>query len=81
MKTFRYTTGEEIRKGDRVIYFGDEGTIEFVVSQPVGDPAVDWYIQQFPGGGAMITASDFGSVFLGVDDIDDRLKLRSRGGS
>ena len=79
MKRFTYRTGEDIRKGDRITYRGELGEVEFVVTGRVGDSQMDWYVQQFPGGGVMITASGFGSVFLGVDDIDETLELKSRG--
>jgi hypothetical protein len=39
---------------------------------------MDWYLDQFPGGGAMIKATGFGSVFLGVNDIDESLEFKSR---
>ncbi len=78
MKPFTYVTGETVRKGDRIRYHGEPGAVEFVVSGVVGDSAMDWYAERFPGGGIMITATGFGSVFLGVDDIDDMLEFDSR---
>ena len=38
----KYQSGEEIRKGDRVLFHGEPGEIEFVAEKLVGDPAVDW---------------------------------------
>jgi len=40
----RYQSGEEIRKGDKVLFHGEPGEIEFVVDKLVGDPVVDWGI-------------------------------------
>jgi len=45
----RYKSGEEIRKGDRVLFHGEPGEIEFIVDRLVGDPAMDWYLEQGPG--------------------------------
>jgi hypothetical protein len=36
-----YRSGEEIKKGDRVLFHGEPGEIEFVVESVVGDPAMD----------------------------------------
>ena len=79
MKPFTYKTGEAVHKGDRIRYHGEPGEVEFIVSGVIGDPAMDWYAKQFPGGGIMVTATGFGSVFLGVDDIDGMLEFHSRG--
>jgi hypothetical protein len=45
----KYKSGEEIRKGDRVLFHGEPGEIEFIVDRLVGDPAMDWYLEQGPG--------------------------------
>ena len=37
----KYQTGDEIRKGDRVLFHGEPGEIEFIVDALSGDPAVD----------------------------------------
>ena len=80
MSSLTYRSGEEIKGGDRITYHGEPGEVEFVVTKKVGDAAKDWYLDQFPGGGVMVTASGFGSVFLGVNDIDeDDLEFTSRG--
>jgi hypothetical protein len=80
MRTFRYLSGEEIRIGDRITYHNEPGEVDFVVSEKIGDAAMDWYIDQFPGGGVMIVARSFGSVFLSEDDIDENLVFVSRTG-
>jgi hypothetical protein len=76
---FVYQSGEEIQKGDLINYHGDPGEVEFVVQSRTGDPAMDWYLEQFPGGGVMINAKGFGRVFLAEGDIDDFLEFTSRG--
>ena len=77
--TFVYQSGEEVKSGDRITYHCEPGEVEFVVASPTGDPAMDWYVQQFPGGGFMINAKGFGKVFLGNSDIDEDLKFVARG--
>jgi hypothetical protein len=52
--------------------------VDFIVVHRTGDHARDWYVDQFPGGGVMIDAEGFGSVFLHVTEIDDQLELVSR---
>jgi hypothetical protein len=74
---FKYQSGEEIRAGDLVTYHGSPGRVVFVVSAPVGDRAMDWYLETFPGGGFMIETEGMGSVFLPASDED--LLLTSRG--
>ena len=75
--TLRYTSGDEIRKGDRIRYDGDRGQVVFLATERLGDPAHDWYLDQFPGGGLMIEVEG-NNIFVGVADIDDELQLVSR---
>jgi hypothetical protein len=81
MKRFNYPSGEHVKPGDRILYHGEPGEVEFVVADHTGDPSKDWYLEQFPGGGFMITAKGFGSVFLGEGDIDEDLEFVARSGS
>ena len=48
----RYQSGEEIRKGDRVLFHLERATVEFVACNPE-DPAAAWFVQEY-GGGVMI---------------------------
>jgi hypothetical protein len=69
----KYLTGEEIRKGDRVLYHGEPAEVEFAVTD-ASDPETEWYFGEF-GGGLMIVQpvepKSFGSVFISACDIDD----------
>jgi len=76
MKTLKYSSGEEISTGDSVEYRGETGHVEFVVTGE--DPSYAWYYEKFPGGGVMLALPSFGSLFLGIDDIDEDLAFRSR---
>jgi len=70
---FKYQSGEEIQKGDRVLLHGEPGEIEFVADKLVGDPARDWYVQELGGGVMVIEPKVFGRVFLreteGAEDL------------
>ncbi len=78
MKQFTYRSGGEIRAGDRITYHGETGKVEFVITGKTGDAAMDWYVEQYPGGGFMIAAQGFGNVFLTESDIDEDLEFVSR---
>jgi hypothetical protein len=78
MKKFRYHSGHEIGVEDHIIYHHESGKVEFVVTEKTGQPEMDWYIEQYAGGGVMITASGFGNVFLTEPDIDEDLDFISR---
>ncbi|HEY2119636.1 MAG TPA: hypothetical protein VGH37_10670 [Candidatus Acidoferrum sp.] len=53
LKLFQYQTGEEIRKGDRVLFHREPGQIELVAVDE-NDAEASWYIQEF-GGGVLIS--------------------------
>jgi hypothetical protein len=65
----KYQTGEEIKKGDRVMHFGEPGEIELAASD-LGDPETDWYIQEY-GGGVMIIDAVVGRTFVEAGQIDN----------
>lgn len=66
---FRYKSGEEVRPGDRVILSGEPGKVEFVVDKTSGDPALDWYPDEFGGGVMVVEPKNYGSVFF--DEPED----------
>jgi hypothetical protein len=78
VRTFAYTSGEDVREGDHIRYHGEIGSVEFVAAEKVGNPSLDWFVEEFPGGGVMINAKSFGAVFLSPDDIDERLEFVAR---
>lgn len=63
MKVFRYESGAEVRTHDIVTYHGEPGEVEFVVAEKTADAAMDWYLEQYPGGGIMLRLSNLGNVF------------------
>lgn len=74
-----YTSGEEILEADRIVYFGDFGHVEFVVSAITGNSLRDWYLQRHPDGGLMIRTGRFGRVFVSATAIDYDIIFLSRG--
>ena len=69
----KYRSGEEIKKGDHVLYHGNPAEIELVASNINGDPQTDWYINEF-GGGVMISDPMVsGRTFISADQIADQI--------
>lgn len=74
----RYATGEEIRPGDAVSYFGNPGEVEFVADPEHPTSETSWYIEEF-GGGAMVVDSKIGHVFLSPErDLEILVFLERR---
>ena len=69
-----YSSGEQFQSGDRVLYHGGPGRIEFVAR--IEDPSTRWSIKQY-GGGCMILAPSFGHVF--ITETDEDLEFVGRG--
>jgi hypothetical protein len=65
----KYQTGEEIKKGDRVLFHREPGRIELVAVEQ-GDPETDWFMQEY-GGGVMILERVAGRTFIPADQIDE----------
>jgi hypothetical protein len=75
---FTYQSGEEIKKGDRVLFHGEPGEIEFVADVLTGDPAMDWHIVESGGGVMVIEPKFFGRAFLSDPGDDEDLEFVSR---
>jgi hypothetical protein len=76
---FLYQSGDEIKKGDRVLYHDEPAEIEFVADSVTGDAGLDWYVKEY-GGGVMIRVS-FGPAFLTDPHRDCDLEFVSRAGA
>jgi len=70
---FRYQSGEEIKKGDRVLYHREPGHIEIVAAE-LGDPETDWFVQEY-GGGVMVVEKIAGRTFIPADQIEEEEDL------
>ena len=75
----KYHSGEEIRKGDRVLYHGEPGEIELVVDRFVGDPAMDWHMKEQGPGVMVLEPKFFGRVYACHTEDDEDLQFVSRG--
>lgn len=78
--SFTYPSGEEIRKGDRITFHGDQSEVEFVADPHVSDPETDWYIKEFGGGIGIveIESKSFGRIFLTEPENQEDLVFMSR---
>jgi hypothetical protein len=59
---FFYHSGEEIRKGDKVLLHGEPGEIEFVAD--LTDNSDDWFVIKYGGGIIIHEPKYFGSLFV-----------------
>ena len=73
-----YTIGEEIRKGDRVLFHGEPGEIELVADPVVSDPETDWYVQEHGGGVMILEPQYFGRAFSSDPRTDCDLEFVAR---
>ena len=76
---FKYQTGDEIKKGDRVFFHGEPGEIEFVADSLMKDPAINWYVQEYGGGVMILEPKFFGRAFLTDTENAEDLEFVSRG--
>jgi hypothetical protein len=60
-----YQSAEEIRKGDRVLYDGEPGEIEFVADRLTGDSELDWFVNEH-GGGVMFVELELKALWTRI---------------
>jgi hypothetical protein len=75
-----YVTGEEIKKGDRVLLHGEPGEIELVADPMVPDPETDWYVQEYGRGVMILEPKYFGRAFLPEPQTVEDLEFVARRG-
>jgi hypothetical protein len=66
----KYRSGEEIRKGDHVLFHGNQAEVELVASDS-GDPEAAWHIQEFGGGVRILDPMVSGRTFISADQLDE----------
>ena len=66
----KYRSGEEIKKGDRVLFSGNFAEIELVACDP-NDPEADWYVQKYGGGVMILDPKVSGRTFISADQLED----------
>ena len=79
--TLKYRSGEEIKKGDRVVFHGNPAEIELVSIDP-NDPEQEWYVTEFGGGVLISDPMVSGRTFIPRDQLDEYedLEFVSRAG-
>ena len=73
-----YQTGDEIRRGDRVTYGGNAGSIGLVVEGPTGDPEADWLFENHGAGIMVVEPTTFGRVYLHAPHDEEDLLFVAR---
>ena len=66
----KYRTGEEIKKGDRVLFHRNPAEIELVACDDT-DAETDWYMKEFGGGVLIREPKVFGRAFIPADQLDE----------
>jgi len=64
----RYTSGEEICKGDRVRFHGNAAQIQFAAAD-LSDPEHRWFVQEYGGGVMVNDPTVSGCIFIPVDQL------------
>jgi hypothetical protein len=78
----KYRSGEELRKGDRVLFHGNPAEVELVAVDP--DEAEDaWFVQERGGGVMILEPMLSGRTFIATDQLSDYedLEFVSRAGA
>jgi hypothetical protein len=73
-----YQSGEEVKKGDRVLFHDEPGEIEFVADPLISDPETEWYVERYGGGVMIIEPKRFGLAFLSQTHTAEDLVFVSR---
>jgi len=66
----KYRSGDEIRKGDRVLFHGKPAEVELVAFDP-NEPEHAWYVQEFDGGVMILDPMVSGRTFIAKDQLND----------
>jgi hypothetical protein len=66
----RYRSGEEIKKGDRVLFHGNPAEIELVAYDP-NDPETAWHVSEYGGGVVVSDPKVSGRTFIPRDALDE----------
>ncbi len=67
----KYQSGEEIRRGDRVLFHREPAEVEFVVNELTGDEGFDGYMFEYGGGVVIREANDPNTVFIDTESLPD----------
>lgn len=70
----KYRSGEEIKKGDRVLFYRNLATVEFVACDS-SDPEMAWFIEEYGGGVMILDPAMSGRTFIDADQIGNEEEL------
>ena len=73
-----YQTGEEIQRGDRVTYGGNQGVVELVVEASTGEPEEDWLFETHGAGIMVAEPKVFGRVYWNAPQEEEDLHFVGR---
>jgi hypothetical protein len=76
--SFKYMTGEDVRKGDCVTFHGEPSRVEFVAEPSIKDTETSWYVKEYGGGVMILEPRAFGRAFLRSPATMEDLILFSR---
>jgi hypothetical protein len=62
-ETLHYRSGEEIKKGDHVLFHGNAAEVELVACNP-NDPEAAWYVEEYGGGVMILELTVSGRTFI-----------------
>jgi hypothetical protein len=66
----RYRSGEEIKKGDRVLFHGNPGEVELVACDPSDpDPEASWHMKEHGGGVMIVDPIVSGRTLIPADQL------------
>lgn len=79
----KYRSGEEIKAGDRIRFYGNAAEIElFAIDPSDPDPELVWFVREYGGGIMVLDPLVSGRTFIDSDQIDNEdLEFVSRGQS
>jgi len=66
----KYQSGEEIKKGDRVLFHGNPAEIEFIALD-LSDPKTEWYMRAYGGGVSVLDPMVSGRTFIPADHLEE----------
>lgn len=70
----KYRSGEEIKKGDHVLFYRNPATVEFVACDAI-DPEIAWFMQEYGGGVMILDPALSGRTFISADQISEEEEL------
>ena len=66
----KYRSGEDIRKGDHVLFHGNPAQVE-LVAYDLNDSEAAWHIKEFGGGVLILDPMVSGRAFIPADQLDE----------